>query len=447
MTAPTLDSVSFPTAAVGDRAQAREDARQKTIINLLTADLALCVMAQKIAVIADIQVPLLIHMAFVGFMLIRGLVEISTTRLLLFLLFAVWALVCHAFFPIQAFSVNSLLLVLGLYFLYVFVAPIDKRHYGILANRFVILAGIATVLCFADWGLQAVGLGKPNMELYVPYEFLYQSYDYTAPLRWDEPWIRPNGFFFLERSHLAQFIAIGMIIETVYKRRLWLLAFMAAGVLSTVSGTGSLLLLLTVPFLLYRIDWRIILAILVIVVGASAALSQNKSAASYVESTLGRTEEFGREGSSGYNRFVLPAVRLSETWQSPQAILTGVGAGTMPQLARGVRDGAAGFAWPPYTKMGEEYGLIALALWLVFFGTCILNRGIPFPIIWVMILQLQLMGGTLAVPIHTVYCILLAAGFRITDATPRSTLTRMRRTLSPLLPRGRASGGAAVGTE
>ena len=426
MTASTVDSASLRMTSAAGRAAVKDEARQTATINLLTIDLVLCVMTQKLAVIADIEVPLLVHLCFVAFMMLRGMYEISIPRLLLFSAFAIWALICHAFFSTQPFSLNSLLLVLGIYFLYVLMAPLDRAHYVKFMNRFVVLATIATGLCFSDWILQVVGLGKPNLELFVPSQFLFQAYDYHAPLVWGQPLIRPNGFFFLERSHLAQFIAMGIIAEIIYRRRLWLIALMLAGVFSTVSGTGTILLALTAPFLLYRLNWRILAGLAAAGVIAIAVMPLAGIGGGPLDMLMGRTEEFGSQGTSGYNRFVLPAKRLAEAWSNPQTVLTGDGAGTMPKNT-GIADSGAGLAWPPYAKLGEEYGIIGLALWTVFFCFCVFNRGIPAALCWIVFLQLHLSGGTLAVPIHSLSCLILVVNFRITDLEPEEKRGAFRR--------------------
>jgi hypothetical protein len=146
-----------------------------------------------------------------------------------------------------------------------------------------------------------------------------------------------------------------------------------------------------------------------------------------------RVTEFGQEKSSGYNRFVLPAMTAAEALgRDGLGGLFGSGAGTIP-AGDPSKGGFNGFAWSPYAKVIYEYGLVGFLIWLPLTLVAIFNRGIPFVICWIAFLQYNFLNGALNVPLHTVYCYLLAAGYvMLPTAKPRPRADPQPVRLSPV---------------
>ena len=94
----------------------------------------------------------------------------------------------------------------------------------------------------------------------MPERIVYLHYNYIQPIHWGSPWMKPNAIFFLETSHISQFIAMAIVIELTCFFRLRYLAFFGAALLSTFGGTGMLTLLASLPFVLGRVPKGVILA-------------------------------------------------------------------------------------------------------------------------------------------------------------------------------------------
>ena len=74
----------------------------------------------------------------------------------------------------------------------------------------------------------------------MPERIVYLHYNYIQPIHWGSPWMKPNAVFFLETSHISQFIAMAIIIELSCFFRVRYLAFLGAALMTTFGGTGML---------------------------------------------------------------------------------------------------------------------------------------------------------------------------------------------------------------
>ncbi len=396
-----------------------DPATARRIAKVLSIHLVLVVITQKMAlpVGGGIQIAFAMALQYVVFaiFMLMGVLRIHMTRTLLLLAFIGFATATHALYPgSEGFSPGSIFLLILILAMYSFVVPIDEENYDRILKTFQMTAACASVLVFFNWGTQLAGLGIVNIEDFIPDSFQYINYVYMNKLRWDLHWIKPNGIFFLEVSHLSQFIGMALVIELIKFRRLAYAGLFSVALLSSFGGTGTLLVLASSPFLLAKLPRKYTVAILVAVPFLLVIAAQ----IGVLDNFTGRVEEFGQEKSSGYNRFVLPAVTAVEALgREGLGGLLGSGAGSIP-AGDPSKGGFNGFAWSPYAKVVYEYGLIGFLLWLPLTAYAIFNRGIPFLICWIAFLQYNFLNGSLNVPLHTVYCYILAAGYVMMRPAP-----------------------------
>jgi hypothetical protein len=400
---------------------------QQHILDIVTCEFALVVATQKIAIPltgreAQIPMAFLIHSGVIAYFLFRGWILVSGMRMLLFMIFAAIVAFAHlSFAATNGFSVPSMALMLATSAMLIFVVPLEQPTYRRLLDRFVMLAAIAAALVALDWGLQAAGLPIPDLETLIPQSLIYYEYVYIQPLEWGSPWMKPNGLFFLETSHVSQFIAMGLVVEIALFGRKGLIVFLASALLATLGVTGMLLAASSLPFLLFRrkvFVWVVAAIPVVLLLGVQTSL---------LDSLAARTDEFSRGSSSGYNRFILP-LEWSATAISgpPETAWLGTGAGSMPKAINDEATGAIGLAWPPYTKVGVEYGALALVAWLAFILSSMFGRTIPLAASWAAFAQYAFLNGS-NVPIHTVYCILLGAGYLVGGRPAASMMFKRAR--------------------
>ncbi|MEP9386356.1 hypothetical protein [Mesorhizobium sp. KR9-304] len=433
---PTNAAAGWPVqvrGAQGNLAGSVDPAIARRIANLLSVHLVLVVVTQKMAlpVGGGIQIAFAMVLQYVVFamFLLMGVLRVHLLRTLFLLAFVSFATITHALYNGGDFSPGSLFLLILILAMYSFVVPIDEENYNRILKTFQLVAVCASLLVFFNWGTQIVGLGMLNLEDYIPDSFQYINYVYMNKLRWDLPWIKPNSIFFLEVSHLSQFIGMALVIEMAKFRRLRFAGLYAIALLSSFGGTGTLLVLASTPFLLAQLPRKYTLAIML----AAPMLLVVAAQIGVLDNFTERVTEFGQEKSSGYNRFVLPAMTAAEALgREGLGGMLGSGAGTIP-AGDPTKGGFNGFAWSPYAKVIYEYGLIGFLIWLPLTLVAIFNRGVPFVICWIAFLQYNFLNGALNVPLHTVYCYLLTAGYiMLPTARPLPRAETQPVSLSPV---------------
>ena len=398
--------------------------RDRLVVNLVTVEIALLVLTQKIAVPlggeSQIELALLIHYAFLAAFLTLNRLRIQGMRLCLYLLMMAAATLAHAATPVANFSTPSLILFAAIYAMYIFVIPLGRELYLTILKRFQAVVLAVAALVASNWLTQIVGLGMPNLELWIPQKFLFNYYVYIQPVHWGSPYTKPNAIFFLETSSTSQFLAFGLIIEICLFRRPVQTAAMLSGLLLTFGGTGLLLILLTAPFILFYL--RPIFA-LVLVVCAPLALG-GAGAIGLIDNAAKRSTEFSKEGSSANQRFLAPLEIIDETLNGDGLkALFGTGAGNMPR--------AMNIVWNPVSKMLVEYGLIAFAAWFLFMIGCVFGSGVPFVVSWMVFMAFQLLNGSLLVPINSMYCIMLSSLYLVRAGSAERSTDGVRRHRAP----------------
>ncbi len=399
-----------PWPGAGAPATAMRAADMDFVVRLFTVEMAAVVVTQKIAVpigsaeTSQVALALLIHAGVLGILALRGLLRVSTLSALLFCGFTFTTGFSAVVLASPTYSVMSLLLLIIISTFYVFRIELDWEHYLKWLANFQRIAVVAASLVFFNWATQLAGLGIVDLNSIIPRRLLYLHYNYIQPIHWGSPWLKPNAVFFLETSHISQFIAMAIVVELTCFFRMRYLVFLGAGLLSSFGGTGMLTLALTTPFLLGRVPRGLILAGLValpVAYGGAKAIGLTDN----IESRIG---EFGTRGTSGEMRFSRPAEAVVDAMFGDETdLFIGKGAGAMP---KGQSALGANFAWAPYSKVFVEYGIVAFIFWALLILTAMFGHGTPFAISWVVFVQYQFMNGSLNVPLHTIYAVLLAGG-------------------------------------
>ena len=399
---------------VADRLQGEAQAGTRLsdsdfIIRVFTIDMVAVVLTQKVAVPigssaeAQVALALLLHAGALGLLALRGVLRIKAMSLMLWCGFAFVAGASAVLLVSPSYSAMSFFLLLIISTFYVFRVELDRESYLKWLKNFQLIAVAAASLVFFGWATQAAGLGLFDLESRMPERLVYLHYNYIQPIHWGSPWMKPNAIFFLETSHISQFIAMAIVIELTCFFRMRYLMFFGAALLSTFGGTGMLTLLASLPFVLGRVPKGVVLAGLV----ALPIFYVGADAIGLLDNVKKRSTELSARGTSGEMRFARPVEVVVETlFGDEKDLFLGKGAGEMPK-GKSVR--GANFAWAPYAKVFVEYGIIAFSFWLLLTLSAMFGHGVPFAISWVVFLQYQFMNGSLNVPLHTIYAALLAA--------------------------------------
>ena len=227
--------------------------------------------------------------------------------------------------------------------------------------RIVLLALAAlAVVGLAQFVLQFVGISFFAFTGVVPEDFLIEEqYNVTIPI--DRGLNKSNGFFLVEPSVFSQFMALAVVIEALYLRRTAYLILFFVALLSSMSGTGWLVLGSYIVVLAISAGRRGLLGAILLAAGCALAFTAlSVVLPDFADMMSGRVYEFTLPGTSGHERFVTPFMALQDLLNAaPWVSVTGVGPGASEQLII------------PYIyhlntpiKVLMEYGVFGLMLYL-----------------------------------------------------------------------------------
>lgn len=194
------------------------------------------------------------------------------------------------------------------------------------------LAAIA-VAGLVQFVVQFAGLSFFAFTGTVPDDLLIEE-QYAVAIPIDRGLFRSNGFFLVEPSVFSQFMAVGVIIEALYFRRTVFLALFFAALLSSVSGTGWMVLGSYIAVLAISAGRRGLLGAILLAAGCALAFTALSLVLPEVADMMsGRIYEFTLPGTSGHERFVTPFLALQDLLDAaPWVSVTGVGPGASEQL-------------------------------------------------------------------------------------------------------------------
>lgn len=271
----------------------------------------------------------------------------------------------------EVFSFSSVALLSALGFCYVVTGrghAFDSERMLEFFGNLTFLLAVGGILQFLLLLAGGTALAFP-IDKYLPTDFQTAGYNSIAPLFYGSNTYKSTGFVMLEPSFFSQLTALGLLAEIVGKMRLLRLAAYAGAMILSYSGTGMLILAVTLPMyvVMYR-RWNLLIpavCILTVIVLLAEPLQLSR--------LLGRTSEFSRVGSSGFARFVgWRELFEDKLWNSPVHALFGHGAGSW-------LTGAAGYsaAQMSYSKIIFEFGVIGAILYFGFIFYCMFSSRAP----------------------------------------------------------------------
>ncbi len=327
--------------------------------------------------------------------------KIDMRRLLFLVILLVFAAISIAF-QSNAYSINSVIMVISIYIPFLFYIEVSGKTYHNLIKIYLDVMIAVGAVVFLQHFSQLIWTWRvwPNLNQLIPQKFQFVGYDYIQPIKYGLNLMKPNGIFFLEVSCISQFTAIAFAVELVYFQRLWRMIFYSSVLLACFAGTGLLLLLVTGPVLLNRLSPRSLAVVgLVSVACVITAIGIN-----WLPMVQNRFTEFQQVGSSSYYRFVVPFQLLLDLVKNPSSIVMGAGPGNIPR-------GNANDWWV-ITKIAFEYGLLTTIAFFVYFGYILFKDAPSQRIAFLLFVYFNFSGG-FAVPIFPILVFLIGGLFRI----------------------------------
>ena len=410
----------IPTAEAPHRDVEADSSTLRVLTILLVCELFL----QRLVVpAAGTGVPVILPITLVGAVVLvrRGQLRTNLVRSRAYLI-AMAACVLVAFTSFARgepdASLNSLMLLVVTYA--PFIVGLSREQARLLLprllDRFVILAGVLAGLALGQFGLQLVGVHYADVlgDL-VPSQFLAQNFNTSYPVHYGSTLYKSNAFVGLEPSYTSQFLAVGLIVSVLRRTRVWQIALFLLAILSTVSGTGILLVGFAGVLLAVHKGLRFTLSALTVLVILVGALSLTPAAKIFAS----RATETSSSGSSGNLRFVTPYVR---TWDNlsanPERALFGNGPGWSDRdsQAFSARTGLPlNYALLP--KLLLEYGLVGSIGFLVLMAAAFIRGSPSFVLTGTMLFFYIVLSSSLLNPVVG-YLVLLLLSWCCEDQHP-----------------------------
>lgn len=377
-------------------AAARREAR---LLAVLGWTMIAGILSQKFSLLLTSQTPLQLvlcieYLAF-AWLAWQGKVHINALSLMLTMAFLVLATLANLFTR-PAFT--SIVYVYAVYLPFALRVRLSPGGYMRYLDMFQVMALFTCLWVMLDWGFQFLGWPMPNVEHHLFEFFRYFNFNYIQPLEWGSRWYKPNAFFYLEVSFVAQTIATALIFEICLFRRMTHIAVYAVSLLATFSGTGMTLVLLCLPAMVAYLRPKLIavaLALAPITVVTALGIG-------LIDNAVQRTQEFDREGSSGNQRFIGQVEAVRSAFEAdPRDVIFGIGAGQILQNGKVV--------WNPITKVTVEYGIFVCAIYLAMIAQALFGKRKPFIVSYALLMQFLLLNGGFLVPV-IVFTIFMLSG-------------------------------------
>ena len=370
--APAAPGFGLLTGASGVQARRRFDRWIMAVPAITASFLSKLSIPPFGAMGLSLSVPLLCLTGTVG--LLMGRLVADTGRLLAFiaLLALLWGM---QVLRNDTFSVTSLVLFTLLHFPYVLQLKRTPDYDRVLAffQGVALTIAVLGIVQYAVQFLIGPTLAFP-IENFFPEAFKVSKFNMQGYLEYGSEVYRTNGVFMLEPSFFSQLLAVSVVLETVTRRRLWVLGTLLAGIVVSFSGTGLMLLGACLPCLAIakrRWDWLLVGVIALASVIALAAVADNP----YINVFFKRAGEFTEPGSSGFARFVGGFYLFEQfLWPDPVRGLFGMGAGS--QVAYEVKAYWA-FGGNALFKMIFEFGLVGGIAYFAFLYYCLTRSAAP----------------------------------------------------------------------
>jgi hypothetical protein len=354
----------------------------------------------------EISIALPVAFLVIIAMAVRGQLRADTNRVALYLAAVAACLIVTvatsaANGPEPSFT--SLMLLLVLYVPVIFRAsPALRGQFNRVMEFFQRCVAVTAAFCLAQWAIQIVGVPYDDLVTqFVPPLLLYPEgfFNTTYPIFYGSPILKANGFVYLEPSFCSQFLAIAIVIQLMQGDKRWRLGLLGAAMLTTVSGTGLVLMAAGVLILAIRRGgaWTARIVAFALVAGMVVAVTP------LGQILIDRSGESAQAGSSGNARFVAPYTNVFDAMNRDQSVfLIGRGAGAVDADVAFFNPLGLIVNYPALPKLLGEYGVIATMIFLAFILTVFL-RNVPSPTLGIMTLLLYFaLSGALLQP-QTVY--------------------------------------------
>jgi hypothetical protein len=316
--------------------------------------------------------------------------RIDPGRLVLYAL-AISGLLLTLLFKSASYSITSFLMLIVMYAPFTAVMPVTADEYKRGLNVFQIIMAALAWAGLAQMAVQFV-VGPDwifPLDQVLPEQFFISNFNLRIPITESMVYLKSTGFVFLEPSIFSQFLALSIVIESIYFKRLGRLGLMGAAYVTSFSGTGVVLLgAVALPLILRNRQYWLLLLFIPSV--ACLSLLQDVPPFSFF---FERLDEFNNPFSSGSMRLFGPFQYVNDAlFTHPDKLLFGDGPGSVKEVGAQADYSVQDSSW---FKLLVEYGLIGTISFLPFYIYVLFARSADRLLSFACLIQFLLLGGYL----------------------------------------------------
>ncbi len=291
----------------------------------------------------------------------------------------------------HGYSKQSFAMLAVAYLLFNLYMPMTRTGYLQLLRMVQTVIGFVALSGLLQFGVQFLA-GRDWMfpfDRIMPASFFIPNFNLRIPLDDGLTMLKSTGLWFLEPSHFSQTLGMGLVIELLYFRRLWLLGTFGLAYLVSFSGTG--LVLLTCVALFGAVQtrrWEILAALFLLAI--IAVLARDVQPFAYFAE---RTVEFANPLASGSMRLLAPYWWLNDVFFTRlDYTLFGFGPGNIEAVLARMDYAVQDSSW---LKLLGEYGLVGGLPFLIFYNYVLFRYSPDRIISFACLIQFCLLGGYL----------------------------------------------------
>ena len=333
----------------------------------------LVVLFQRFAIpgvpLTGLLVPIVLLWTIVA--LLRGVVELDRTRLTWWFaaaaVSAFFMLVQARFVPGAEVSITAWGLVMAVWLPFT-VRMVERGTAAYLAmlGYVVKISTALAILAIMMIASQLIGIPYRDwFAILVPKSLQLEGFILTYPITYGSDIYKASGWIGLEPSVVSALIGLGLLAALFVRARLWVMAILLLGLVSTLSGSGIAIVVVGVLVMLFHRSRRL----LVPFIGVSIVVILASAFTQFGQILLGRTTEFQSADSSTSLRALEPYSLLYPRWtESLSGMVLGYGPGSSQRVVSDAN--ILGLLVPSPAKVFFEYGLIAGIVLAAFILLC-----------------------------------------------------------------------------
>ena len=195
--------------------------QEQAVVRFASLQLFVLIYFQKFSLTGSslpLSVPMMIMLAGIAGMVMSQNLSFVAPRLVSYMIFVSLCLWSQSLVGGSILSLSQLILLYSAMTVCVTVSEVSFRR---ILDRFITFMFLPACIIIVQYSYQRItGLGDPiSMDRLVPKSLLMPGYFYEAHYPWNSPFMRPNGFFFVEPATASSYTASAAIMEIAYFRR------------------------------------------------------------------------------------------------------------------------------------------------------------------------------------------------------------------------------------